>query len=646
MDKTTDVKPKEVTSPEGPVSLVDDQNLSNGRQSSSGVSNTKASPSCGIDLSMIEEAISLVNDMAERSKSTSGLDGIYKISTSTKQFEQSPRKKTKLSSSIQVPVKDLLSGIHTPLCKHECSFKHNPLVLALCIPDDHELKDYLENHWNIVMTNCWKSSQCSLDPKLMTQLVHSTVLFGKCNLLKCLLRVQLDCSELYIDSAQNSPLHAILKYMHYYLPSSSNEEKLKAFQRILHLLANYNCNILLVRDRPNEDTILHVCAKEIKELTNQMRSMQSHGHDKFKPQDLLYQRQLLEGIFKELIHTLKRLCAEGSLLHSQVIELFDCANDAGETMSQILKEDESARNNCGVLASQVASTPNEEGNTESEIQQKIVAEENLEDVMTKQNISQMSTVARSSGSCTAQNENAHVVTQATNPSDTETVCTNHLSVGTTESPSMRTSQIITSTQTENCARTITSSSNSPSVQEATGSLNKSTTESISLLPKHTFENSVETTILSTEGQSAQTPNGCPKQCSSTTESALLCSAQTVLANQAANSLPTSILSTECQSVQAPNGCPKQPTSTTVSVSVRLPQTVVSTQVVNSHGSMTLVTDSSSGQAPSGCLKQSTSNMSAAASITMPSKAVDSGAQTVWTMIPVNRLKKQSGICFL
>ena len=755
MDKTTGDTPTEVTSPEGLVLLADVQHLSNGRQSSSGVSiktecavstddafknsqfssgvsektesapgedsasgkkfaseseksvsivdflnesqsssvNTKALPSttsCSLDIPMIEETISLVNDIAERSKSTSGLDGTYKMSTSAEQFNQPPRKKTKLSRSIQVPVKDLLSGIHTPLCKHDCTFKHNPLILALCLPDDHELKDYLENHWNIVMTNCWKSSQLSLDPKLMTQLVHWTVLFGKYNLLKCLLRVHLDCSDLYKDSAQNSPLHAILKRIHYYMPSSSHQEKLKAFQCILHLLAKYNCNILLVRDMPNEDTILHVCAKKIKELTNQIWSIQSHGHDGLKLQGLLNQRQLLEGIFKEVIHTLKRLCADGSLHHSQVIELFDCANNAGETMSQILKEDESARNNRGVLVGQVASTLNEEGNTECANQQTIVAEENLENVMTEEDISQLSTVARPSGSCTAQNENAHVLTQAANPSGTETLRTNHLSVVTSESPSIGTTQIVTSTQTENCTGTITLSTtgNSPSVQVATKGLNKSssTTESISLLPKQTVENSVETTIrstecqsvqtpngcskqcsstaesaslcsgqtvlanqavnslqttfLSTECQSVQAPNGCPKQCSSTTESASLCSGQTVLANEAANSLQSTILSTECQSVQAPNGCPKQPTSTTVSVSVRFPQTVVSTQVSNSHDSMTLLTDCSPGQAPSGCLTQSTSNVSAAASITVPCKAVDSGAQTAWAV------RKQSGIGFL
>jgi len=724
MDKTTDDTPTEVTSPEVPVSLADDQHLSNGRQSSSGVSiktecavsrsmgafddqtfsfaamlkesfsttddafrnshfyagvsdktenasgkdcvsesekpvsivdflnksqsssvNTKAltsTSSCSMDISTIEEMISLVNDMVERSKSTSGLDRKNKISMSPEQLKQPPRKKTKLSRSMQVPVKDLLDGIHTSLCKRDCNFKHNALVLAICVPDDHELKDYLENHWKRVMTNCWKSAQYSIDPKLMTQLVHLTVLFGKYNLLKCLLRVHVDCSGLYVDSAQNSPLHTILKCTHYYMPSSSHQEKLVAFQRILHLLAKYNCNIVLVRDRPNEDTILHVCAKKIKELTNQIQSIQSHGHDELKLQGLLNQRQLLEGIFKEVIHTLKRLSADGSLQHNQVTELFDCANNAGEMMSQILKEDESARNNCGVLASQVASTLHQEGNTVCTKQQKIVAEENLENVMTEENISQLSTVARSSGSCTAQNENTHVLTQAANPSGTEAFCTNHHSVVTTESPSMRTTQIVTSTQIENSTGTITLSTNCPSVQVATGcpSQSSSTTESTSLWPEQTVENSIETTILSTECQSAQTPNGSPKQSLSTTESALLCPAQTVLASQAANSIQVTILSTECQSVQAPNACPKQPTSTTVSGSVRLPQTVVSTEVANPLGSTTLLTDCSFGHTPSGCLKQSISNVSAAP-ITVPSKTLDSGAQAMQTM-PVNTGRQLSG----
>ena len=719
MEKTTEDAPTEVPSPEGPVSLADDQHLSNGRQSSSGVHiktecavsttedvfrnsqsssggfnetenapgedcvgsasetmfasesgkpvsivdflnksqsssvNTKALPSttsCCIDILTIEKTISLGIDVAERNESASGLDGKNKISASTEQFKQPPRKKTKLSRSIQVPVKDLLNGIHTSICKQDCTFKHSPLVLAICVPDDHELKDYLENHWKLVMTNHWKSAQYSLDPKSMdhwvTQLVHLTVLFGKYELLKFLLRVHLGCSDLCLNSAQNSPLHTILKCMHHYMPSSSHQEKFMAFQHILHNLAKYNCNILLVRDMPKEDTVLHVCAKKIKELTNQMQSIQSHGHDELKLQGLLNQRQLLDSFFKEMIHTLKRLCADGSLHYNQVIELFDCVNNAGETMSQILKEDESARNDYRFLASQVASTLHEEANTECATQQKIVAEKNSVNVTTEEDISQLGTgtVARSSHSCATQNENAHVLTQAANPSDTETFCTNHLSVVTTESPSMRTTQIVTSTQTENSTGIITLSTNNPSVQVATGCPNQvsSTTESTSQWPEKTVENSVETTILSTEYQSAQTPNGSPKQSLSTTECVLLSPAKS--ANQVANSIQTTILSTECQSVQAADGFQKQPASTTVSVSVRLPQTVVSTQVANPLGSTTFLTDCSSGQAPSGSLKQSTSNVRAA-SITVPSKTVDLGAQAMQTM-PVDTERQQSGIGFL
>lgn len=480
------------------VSIVD---LLNKRQSSN--VNTKALPSttsCSIDLSSIEEIIALVNDMAERSESTPSLDEESKASTSAEQFKQPPRKKTKLSRSMQVPVKDLFSGIHTSLCKHDCSLKHNPLVLAICVPDDHELKDYLENHWKLVITSCWTSAHHST-PKLIehwvTQLVHLTVLFGKYSLLKILLRnINLDSSELYVDSAQNSPLHTIFKFLHHYMPSSSHQEKLLAFQSILSLFAKFNRNILLVRDTPNEDTILHVCAKKIKELTNKIQSLQSHGHDELKLEGLLNQRQLLEGMFKELIHTLKRLCADGSLHHNQVIELFDCANNAGETMSQILKEEESARNIDVVLASQKALTLHEEGNTECAKRQQIVAEENLEDVMTEEDISQLSTVARSSSSSTAQNENAHVLTQAAIPSVTET-CSNHLPVVTTESLLMRTTQIATSCQTENSTATITSSANCSSVHKSV-----STTESTLLQPDPTVKNSLESTILSTECQSS------------------------------------------------------------------------------------------------------------------------------------------------
>lgn len=586
---------------EKPVSTVDSLNES---QSSS--VNTKPLPSTtsySIDISTIDETISLVNDVAERSHPASGLDRKNKISPSTEQFKQPPRKKIKLSRSIKVLVKDMLSGVHTSLCKRDCTYKHNPLVLAVCVSEDHELKDYLENHWKLVMKGAWKSAGYFLAPKSMKHwmhhLVHLTVLFGKCNLLEFLLKICLDCSELYVDSAQNSPLHTVLKCMHHYMPSSSHHEKLMTFQHILHLLAKYNCSTLLVRDKPNEDTILHVCAKKIRELTNQIQSIESLAHDELKLQGLLNQRQLLEGIFKEVIHSLKRLCADGSLPYNQVIELFDCVNNAGETMSQILHDDESARNGNGIVANQVASTLHEEGDMECAKQQTKVAEEN---VMTEEDISQLSTVTKSSGTCTAQNENAYALPQAVNPFGTVTFCSNHSSVPTTESASMRSTQTVASTLTGNSTGTFTLSTNHPSVQ---------------------------------------LPTGCSNQSSLTTVSASLWPAQTVVATQAGNSLGAAILSTECQSVQAPNGCPKQSASTTVSVSVGLPQTVVSTQVANPLGSTILLTNRSSGQALSGCPKQSTSST---ASVSVPSKTVDTGEQVTWTM-QVNTVRQQSGIGF-
>ena len=482
---------------EKPVSIMD---LLNKSQSSS--VNRKALPSatsCSVDIFSVEEIIALVNDMAERSESVASLDGESKASTSPdlEQVEQPPRKKTKLSRSIQVPVKDLFDGIHTSLCKHDCTSKHSPLALAICVADDHELKDYLENHWKLVIRTCWKSVQHSSPKSMeywMTCLVHLTVMFGKYNLLKVLLRIHQDSSELFVDSAQNSPLHIIFKSMHHYMPSFSHQKKLLAFLSILHLLAKYNCNIFLVKDIPNEDTVLHVCAKKIKELTNQIQSIQSHGHDELKLHGLLNQRQLLEGMFKEVIHTLKRLCAHGSLHHNQVIELFDCTNNAGQTMQQILKEEETARNNCAVLASQVALTLHKEGNTECAKQQKRVAEEQSENVMTEEDISQLSTVGRSSGLCTAQNENTHVLTQAAIPSGTE-ICTKHFPVVTTESLSVRTTQIVTSCQTDNSTGTITLSTNCPSVHKSL-----STTESTSLCPEQSIKNSSESTIPSTECQ--------------------------------------------------------------------------------------------------------------------------------------------------
>lgn len=676
MDKTTEDAPAEVTSSEDPVPLVDDQHLSDGRQCNSGVPikteraalrgdhtsshffssasdhtenadsedcvsetmfatesekpvstvdslnknqltslNTKALPSttsCSIDLvdiSTIEETISLLNDKEERSKSGSGLVRSNNILPSTEQVKQPPRKKLKLSRSIKVPVKDLLSGIHTTLCKHDCTCKHNPLVLAICIPEGHELKDCLENHWKLIITGTWKSAPCSLYPrsvKCWVSLVHLTVLFGKYNLLEDLLRVHLDCSELHVASAQNSPLHAVLKCIHHFMPSSSHQEKLRAFQCILHLFAKYNYNILLVRDRANEDTILHVCAKKIKDLTNEIQSLQSPAHPdeaahELRLQGLVNQRQLLEGILKEVIHTMKRLCADGSLCHNQVIELFDCANNVGETMSQILKEDESARNGRQVIANQKASTLHEEENTCEKQQKKRVVEENVGTVMTE-GTSQLITVARSSGSCAAENDNSHVSTQVAECQFAQTP--------------------------NGCPKPSSSSTQSALLPPAqTVAINQA-------------ENSIGTTILSTECQSVQAPNGCSKQSPSTIATFPLLPSQTV-----ESSVETPILSTEFQSIQMPNGCPNQPTATTVSVSGRLPQTVLSMQVANPLFSTTILTDCSSSQTSSGCPKQSTSTVSAAFDLEPSTTVENIQAQVRWTM-PVNSVRQQSGIAFL
>ena len=411
-----------------------------------------------------------------------------------------------------------------------------------------------------------------------------------------------------------------------------------------------------MRDRPNEDTILHVCSRKIKDLTNEIQSLQSPAHPdeaalELKLQPLVNQRQLLEGIFKGVIHTLTRLCADGSLCHNQVTELFYCANNAGETMSQILKEDESARSSCQVIASQKASTLHEEENMECEKQQKKrVVEENVGTVMTEEDTSQLITVARSSGSCAAENDNSHVSTQVKVAecqfTQTPNGCPKPPS-SSTQSALLSPTQTLVINQAENSIGTTILSTKFQSVQAPDGCSKQSpsTTAFSPLLPSQTVENSVETPNLSTEFQSVQMPNLCPKPSSLTTQSTSLSPTQTVMANQVTNSIKTTILSTECTSVQMPNGCSNQPTATTVSVSGRLPQTVPTIQVANPPFSTTILTGCSSSQTSSGCPKQSTSTVSAAFDLEPSTPVENIQAQVTWTM-PVNSVRQQSGIAFL
>ena len=268
--------------------------------------------------------------------------------------------------------------------------------------------------------------------------------------------------------------------------------------------------------------------------------------------------------------------------------------------------------------------------------------------MTEEDTSQLITVARSSGSCAAENDNSHVSTQVAECQFAQTPngCPKPPS-SSTQSALLSPTQTLVINQAENSIGITILSTKFQSVQAPDGRSKQSpsTTAFSPLLPSQTVENSVETPNLSTEFQSVQMPNLCPKPSSLTTQSTSLSPAQTVMANQVTNSIKTTILSTECTSVQMPNGCSNQPTATTVSVSGRLPQTVPTIQVANPLFSTTILTDCSSSQTSSGCPKQSTSTVSAVFDLE-PSTTVDNiRAQVTWTM-PVNSVRQQSGIAFL
>ena len=552
------------------------------------IADSEEPTSCSLDYSVSNEMTSVLEDVSGTSKKASSLARNDQTPDwSTEQLKQPPKKKIKLDKRVRIPVRDVLSGIHTKLCKTDCTLKHNPFDLAICAPDCYKLRSCMENHLKLATKGAW-----TLNPKIincMHHLVHSAVLFGRNNLLECLLKVCLDHSEFYVDSNQNSPLHTVMKSMHNYMPSSSHLEKVTTLQCMLQLLAKYNCKILLVRDKTNEDTILHVCAKQIRKRTNQLKSIESLGHDEVNPQALLNQRQLLEGIFKELIHTFKRLCNDGSLLHSQVTELIDCANNAGETISQILQEDERERKNSTVVAcSEVTSTVPDEGNSGGTKQQR-VHQNHCEDAITDKSTPQSSTTNEISSTCTVQNDNAEGSNQITNPSEMSAYPTKSPSAQAAMFVSLRPTQAVESTQAENYIGTITLPTNYPSVP-----LSTLTTVSPSVRTSQTVEstsqagNLMGTISLPTNCSSVQeTLNGCQNASASTTLSASLQIPPSVVSTRAAHPV--------CASVQTPNGHQNPNTSTTVCASLPIPKTVMSTPMVHSgyqsHDAATTVTAS-------------------------------------------------------
>ena len=61
----------------------------------------------------------------------------------TEDLSQPSRKKIKLSKCVNIPLKDLLDGLHTRLCESSCTSKHNPFVLAAGVADDCKLRTCL-----------------------------------------------------------------------------------------------------------------------------------------------------------------------------------------------------------------------------------------------------------------------------------------------------------------------------------------------------------------------------------------------------------------------------------------------------------------------------------------------------------------------
>ena len=320
---------------------------------------------------------------------------------SSAEINQPPRKKIKLSKSITVPLKDALNGVHTRLCANNCTHRHNPLVLAVGVSNDCKWRTCLENHFKLSIKNGWKSSAAIQDSTSMLRqlLVHLAVLFGKCDLLEFMLKLHLGNLDYFRNSGQNSPLFTVLRNMHRFMPSSSFEEKVDAFRQILQLLVKYDSNALLVQDVAKKETILHMFAKQIRDITKEIKAAESSDTGVSQFHGLITKRRLYEQFCSEIIHTFQRLCVEGPLHQSQVLEFFDCKNLSGETMSDILQQEKTLRSERNV-ASQVASAVLEESNEVAQEQITVDSQqgggENIEVTVTESPVLSLSNNVQSS----------------------------------------------------------------------------------------------------------------------------------------------------------------------------------------------------------------------------------------------------------
>ena len=241
----------------------------------------------------------------------------------TEDLSQPSRKKIKLSKCVNIPLKDLLDGLHTRLCESSCTSKHNPFVLAAGVADDCKLRTCLENHLKLSLKNGWKSSIGIKDPcsQLRQLVILTAILFGKLDLLESMLKAELSHSQYFAHSAKDLPIILLFKNLHRFKPSSNFNEKVTVFKKVLKLFAKYDGDVLLLQDELNDDTVLHVCAKQIMELTCKIKAKESIAPDSPELQQLLDQRELYDRFCEELIHVLQRLAVEGPLHHSQVLNL-------------------------------------------------------------------------------------------------------------------------------------------------------------------------------------------------------------------------------------------------------------------------------------------------------------------------------------
>ena len=178
----------------------------------------------------------------------------------TEDLSQPSRKKIKLSKCVNIPLKDLLDGLHTRLCESSCTSKHNPFVLAAGVADDCKLRTCLENHLKLSLKNGWKSSIGIKDPcsQLRQLVILTAILFGKLDLLESMLKAQLSHSQYFAHSAKDLPIILLFKNLHRFKPSSNFNEKVTVFKKVLKLFAKYDGDVLLLQDELNDDTVLRV----------------------------------------------------------------------------------------------------------------------------------------------------------------------------------------------------------------------------------------------------------------------------------------------------------------------------------------------------------------------------------------------------